>query len=168
MRDFVARGETERRVESLPKLLEEVSALGLLGVNEREVALRIERDPAVDLVLVDKVQIQQVLLNLIRNAMEAMRAMATRRLFIRALPVDDMVEIQIRDDGPGLPEVVKAKLFQPFVTTKTNGMGVGLSLCRTIIEAQGGRLTAESEPGNGTIFRFTLPIAPPSARLMTE
>jgi two-component system sensor kinase FixL len=167
IRDHVQRRGTEKRFERISTLIEEAIALSG-AASDQALELAIDIAPDIEDVWVDKVQVQQVLLNLIRNAMEAMRAMATRRLFIRALPVDDMVEIQIRDDGPGLPEVVKAKLFQPFVTTKTNGMGVGLSLCRTIIEAQGGRLTAESEPGNGTIFRFTLPIAPPSARLMTE
>ncbi len=167
IRDHVQRRGTDRRFERVSILIEEAVALSG-AASDGALELAIDIAPDVENVWVDKVQVQQVLLNLIRNAMEAMRAMATRRLFIGARPLDGMVEIEIKDDGPGLPEVVSAKLFQPFVTTKTKGMGVGLSLCRTIIEAQGGRIAAASEPGNGTAFRFTLPVAPPSDRLMTE
>lgn len=157
LREFVARGETERSVESLSKLIEEASALALVGAKEHGVSVRYAMDPAVDLVLADRVQIQQVVLNLIRNAIDAMDESPTRRIAIatRTAP-NDMVEIEVADTGPGISPEVASQLFQPFVTTKRTGMGVGLSISRTIVEAHGGRLWAESNNDGGATFRFTL------------
>jgi len=104
------------------------------------------------------VQIQQVLLNLIRNALEAMESSAERILAIDAATKDGILEIRVSDTGPGLPPEVAEKLFQPFVTTKSRGMGVGLSICRSIIEAHGGRILTVKRPGGGTVFVFTLPL----------
>ena len=108
--------------------------------------------------LVDKVQIQQVLLNLMRNAIEAMEGNAKRReLMISAKATDaDMAMISVGDTGPGIAPEVADRLFQPFITTKRHGMGVGLSICRTIIEAHGGQIWVEPNPGGGAVFRFTL------------
>jgi two-component system sensor kinase FixL len=157
LRDFVARGESERRVESVKKLIEEASALALVGAKDRGIRVRFAFDPAVDLILVDKVQVQQVLLNLMRNAIEAMEAAPNRELIVSATPAaDDMVAISVADTGHGLAPEVNAQLFQPFVTTKRQGMGVGLSLSRTIVESHGGQIAAEPNPGGGTVFRFTL------------
>jgi two-component system sensor kinase FixL len=103
------------------------------------------------------VQIQQVLLNLIRNAMEAMDGCAARDLMIGASPRAEHVIVSVADTGIGVPPEIEAKLFQPFVTTKPQGMGIGLSVCRTIVEAHGGRLWMELNPGGGSVFRFTLP-----------
>lgn len=158
LRDFVARGESERRIESINKLIEEASALALVGAKEHGVRVRFGIDPLSDLVLVDKVQIQQVLLNLIRNAMEAMEEAPRRELTIASrAPDDGMVEIQVVDSGAGIAPEIAEQLFQPFVTTKRYGMGVGLSISRSIIENHGGRILVESNPGGGTIFRFTIP-----------
>ncbi len=157
LRDFVAKGEADRRIESLPKLLEEAIALAMVGTRDRNVRLIHEIDPAVDLVLVDKVQIQQVALNLIRNAVEAMDERPTKELVVSARPApDDMVEVSVSDTGHGIPADVAAQLFQPFMTTKAQGMGIGLSISRTIIEAHGGRISAETNPRGGATFRFTL------------
>ncbi len=157
LRDFVARGESERRVESVKKLVEEASALALVGAKDLGVRVRFQFDPAVDLVLADKVQIQQVLLNLLRNAVEAMEASQKRELVIAtALADDDMVAISVSDTGSGIAPDMTSQLFQPFVTNKRHGMGVGLSISRTIVEAHGGRIAAEPNPAGGTIFRFTL------------
>jgi two-component system sensor kinase FixL len=157
LRDFVARGETERRVESITKLVEEASALALVGAKEQDVRVRYQLDPRIDLVLADKVQIQQVLLNLVRNAIDAMVDSTRRELTIAASPTrDNMITISVADTGPGIAPEVSAQLFQPFVTTKRQGMGVGLSISRTIIEAHGGEIWTEPNPGGGTIFRFTL------------
>ena len=157
LRDFVARGEVDRRIESLPKLLEEAVALAMMGAGERGVRLQYAVEPTVDLVLADRVQIQQVVVNLMRNAIDAMETSPVREITISAngLP-DDMVQVQISDTGAGIDRKVHGQLFQPFVTTKTQGMGVGLSISRTIIEAHGGRIWAEARPNGGAQFKFTL------------
>jgi two-component system, LuxR family, sensor kinase FixL len=157
MRDFVARGENERRLENVRKLIEEASALALVGAKDHGVRVRFELDPAVDLVLADKVQVQQVLLNLLRNAIEAMEASPRRELVISTAAMDgDMAAISVADTGSGIAPEMASQLFQPFVTTKRHGMGVGLSISRTIVDAHGGEIRAEPNPGGGTIFRFTL------------
>jgi len=158
LRDFVSRGETERRAESIGKLVEEASALALVGVKDRGIRVQFQFDPSVDLVLADRVQIQQVLLNLIRNAMDAMETSEVRDLTIAIAPTDkNFVRISVADTGSGVAPEVAKQLFQPFVTTKRHGMGVGLSISRTIVEAHGGQIWVEQNPLGGTIFHFTLP-----------
>lgn len=157
LRDFVSRGESERRVESITKLVEEASALALVGVKDRGIRTQFQFDPSVDLVLADRVQIQQVLLNLIRNAMDAMETTQTRDLVISVISIDDgYVRVSVADSGSGIGPEVAEQLFQPFITTKRHGMGVGLSISRTIIEAHGGRIWVEPNSPDGTIFHFTL------------
>ena len=162
LRDQVTKRETERRVESLSKTIEEASSLALLGIGQG-LKLDIRVDDDADEAVIDKVQIQQVLLNLVRNAAEAMDGSAQRELSIATARAGGMVEISVADTGPGLPESVRARLFEPFVTTKPNGMGIGLSVSRTIIEAHGGEIRAERGAGGGTVFRLTVPGRPPSA-----
>ncbi|MEF2073610.1 PAS domain S-box protein [Consotaella aegiceratis] len=158
LRDFVSRGETEKKVESVTKLLEESSALALVGAKERGIRVNFEISPESDLVLANRVQVQQVLLNLIRNAIDAMEDSERRELMISAEPTEGhSVLVSVSDTGPGIARHVAEQLFQPFVTSKKNGMGVGLSICRTIIEAHGGQIWPEARPGGGTIFRFTIP-----------
>ncbi|MGY0571706.1 sensor protein FixL [Bradyrhizobium sp. RDM12] len=160
LRDFVCRGESEKRVESLSKLIEEAGALGLAGAREQNVQLRFSLDPDADLVLADRVQIQQVLVNLFRNALEAMAQSPRRELAVINRRVsDDMIEVEVSDTGPGFQVDVIPNLFQTFFTTKETGMGVGLSISRSIIEAHGGRMVAESNASGGATFRFTLPAA---------
>jgi two-component system sensor kinase FixL len=156
LRDFVARGESERRVESVKKLVEEASALALVGAKDQGVRVRFMFDPTVDLVLADKVQIQQVLLNLIRNAIEAMETSDRRELTVATTADEDTITISVTDTGPGIATEITSQLFTPFITTKRHGMGVGLSISRTIVEAHGGRIWADANPDGGTIFRFTL------------
>src|SRR5262249_1269722 len=157
LRDFVSRGESEPRVESLQKLIEEASALALVGAKERGVRVQIRLESAPDLVLADKVQIQQVVLNLVRNAIEAMDGADRRELDIAAMPhPTGMVAVSVADTGAGIAPDIAAQLFQPFVTSKPHGMGVGLSISRTIVEAHGGQIWTEPNPGGGTVFRFTL------------
>jgi two-component system sensor kinase FixL len=158
LRDFVARGESERRVEDVKKLIEEASALALVGAKDKGVRVRFDFNPLANFVLADKVQIQQVLLNLMRNAIDAMEDTERRELVVStSLARDNQVEISVADTGAGIVPEISAQLFQPFVTSKPQGMGVGLSISRTIIEAHGGSIAPRINPGGGTVFSFTLP-----------
>lgn len=159
LRDFVARGETERRIESLPKLVEEASALALVGAKEHGIRVQYDFNAEVDLVLADKVQVQQVVLNLIRNAIDSMTVsdLAQRELTISIESAEDhMARVRVTDTGPGIAPAVAKQLFQPFITTKRTGMGVGLSISRTIVEAHGGKIWAGPRRGGGAEFAFTL------------
>lgn len=136
----------------------EANALALVGSRELGVEVQMTLDPEAGLVLADRVQIQQVLVNLIRNAIDAMLGADERLLTIStSIAPDQLVTITVQDTGLGISEAVADHLFQPFVTSKKNGMGIGLSICRTIIEAHGGRIWFDAAPDCGTIFRFTLP-----------
>jgi two-component system sensor kinase FixL len=157
LRAFVARGEVAKRPESVAKVIEEASALALVGAKERGIKVLIRIDPDLPTAEVDRVQIQQVLLNLIRNAVEAMEGHEVRELSIGTATEAGAVLVSVADTGGGIPPEIETRLFQPFVTTKADGMGIGLSVCRTIVEAHGGRLWVEPNGGNGSVFRFTLP-----------
>ena len=158
LREFVSRGDSERRIENLPKLIEDASTLALIGTRENAIAVSFRLDPRAELVQVDRIQIQQVLVNLIRNAVEILlEAPGPRELGIETLlGSDGTVQVGVADSGAGLAPEVRAHLFQPFVTTKQKGMGLGLSICRTIVEAHGGKIWVDPRPQGGTVFRFTL------------
>jgi two-component system sensor kinase FixL len=157
LRDFLSKGETERRIEPLLKLVEEAAALAMVGAREDGIRLRLQVSPATAFVLADKVQVQQVLLNLLRNGIEAMRGSPQRDLTITSeAGPDDMTTIRVTDTGAGIRPDIAEQLFQPFVTSKSEGMGVGLSISRTIVEAHGGHIWAEATPEGGTSFIFTL------------
>ena len=161
LRDFLARGEGERQVLSLPKLVQEACALALVGAKEHGVRVRYSFDPRMDLVIVDRVPIQQVIINLVRNGLDAMQDQPRRELSVATMPADDdgAALISVSDTGPGIDPSAAAKLFQPFVTTKATGMGVGLSISRTIVEAHGGRIWTEPNPNGGATFKFTVRLA---------
>lgn len=165
LREFVARGETDKNPENISKLVEEAGALALVGARDEGVRTHFRFASHTDKVLVEKVQIQQVMLNLMRNAVEAMQGCERRELLVTtSAPDNGKVVVSVADSGAGLSDEIVERLFQPFATTKAAGMGVGLSISKRIIEAHGGEIWAEPNPGGGTVFRFTLPSVPgPSA-----
>jgi len=158
LRNFVARGEVGKQVESVAAIVQEATTLGLVGAHQKGIRTLVELDSRADRVLVDRVQIQQVLVNLIRNALEAMDDSPTRELGIRsARDGANLVRLTVSDTGSGLSEKMADRLFEAFATTKHDGMGLGLSICRTIVEAHGGRIWATLGERGGMIFHFTLP-----------
>lgn len=159
LREFVTRGETERECHDIKSLIEEAGALALIGSRERGIRTEFHFSARQDLVMVDRVQVQQVLTNLMRNAMEAMKDTERRQLTIRTLSVTEgELTVEVADTGTGISEEVASRLFQPFVTTKAGGMGIGLSISRRIIQSHGGDLTARKNEAGGATFSFTLPI----------
>ncbi len=157
LRDFIGRGDTEKTIESLSQLINEANALALIGAREQGVEVNFRLDPEADRVMVGRVQVQQVLVNLIRNAIDAMAGSARKYILIQSAPyAHGFVRVSVEDSGTGIETDVAARLFEPFQTTKDSGMGLGLSICRTIVEAQGGTIWAEPALDGGTIFYFTL------------
>lgn len=157
LREFVTRGDAEMEPSEMRTLIEEASALALTGSRESGVRTYFEFSETPP-VLANRVQIQQVLVNLIRNAMEAMRESETKMLTIRTRSLEGFVCAEIGDTGPGILPEVKERLFQPFVTGKPGGMGIGLSIAKRIVEAHGGTISVAARPGGGTVFSFTLPV----------
>lgn len=163
LRQFVSRGEFAKTIEDLPSVIDEASALALVGTREQGIATRFNYAPGATPVLIDRVQIQQVLLNLMRNAVEAMADSPVRELTVStAIESDSMVRVSVRDTGPGIDPKVRGSLFEAFNSSKSEGMGLGLSICRTIIEAHGGQIRALDCAGGGTEFQFTLMRAVPA------
>ncbi len=162
LREFIKRGETMRQPEPLRGLLAEGAALAFIGIDSRGIDMDVSVDPAIDRVFVNRVQLQQVVINLVKNAVEAMQDSPVRILRVTATPATDApgkVEVIVADSGPGLDPDMSRTLFTPFSTTKARGMGVGLSISQTIVEGHGGRIWAAPSPWGGTAFHFTLDIA---------
>jgi two-component system sensor kinase FixL len=157
LREFVTRGDTDKQPSDLKSLVEEASALALVGSRERGVRtyFQVSELPPV---LANRVQVQQVVVNLIRNAVEAMADSQSKVLTIRTGELEEAVYLEVVDTGPGIPTEVADRLFQPFVTDKPGGMGIGLSISRRIVESHGGTISAVANPEGGTTFRFTLPV----------
>jgi len=160
LRSMLARGEIRPQTVDLNQVVREVLSLARVDLLARNVSVDTQLDARLELVLADPVQLQQVLLNLIMNASDAMvgNAPAERRLSIvtRRSGEEGAIECAVADHGPGIPAEDLERIFQPFVTTKKHGLGLGLAICRSIVEAHGGRLWAEnSHSGRGAVFRFT-------------
>ncbi len=164
VRDFAANRTVHPAAQRLDSIVAEAATLGLLSKTGEEISLRLALPESLPEVLVDIVQIRQVLVNLIRNAAEAMVGAERKQLTISADVVADrsMVELSVADSGPGFPEEIRAHLFTPFVTTKPDGTGLGLSTSRAIVQAHGGQLWIEDCEA-GAIIRMTLPVAAPDA-----
>ena len=160
LREFVARGEIEKGIENLDELIREAGRLGFAGAHEHGIRAFFDLSPDTPQVLVDRVQIQQVMVNLIRNAVDAVSDWPERdiRIATRVLPAN-MVEVRVIDSGPGVDPDILPRLFEAFASTKATGMGLGLSICRTIVEAHGGRIVAQQRDEGGSVFAFTLPSA---------
>ena len=160
LRSFARRAESPRTACRIEEIVEE--ALGLVAVEMRRARVTVETSfsAASPPIQVDRVQIQQVLVNLLSNAVEAMQTSPAdmRRITIRTSLRDEAVEVVVSDRGVGLPPGSETKIFEPYVTTKPEGLGMGLSIVRTIVEAHGGRLWATSNPEGGAAFHFTLPL----------
>ncbi len=155
LRDLVSRGKVSVEAEHLPELIEEAR---ILAFNEAAHSIRyhLEPDPKASWVKVDRIQIQQVMINLVRNAVEAMAGCKDREVVISTRPAGTMIEVEVADTGPGIPPENIESLFSEFMTTKSEGMGLGLPISRTIIEAHGGAIRAENRPEGGAAFIFTL------------
>ncbi len=163
LREFVTRGSTERHRDDIRKLVEEAAALALMGSRERGIRTEFVYDPKEAKVLVDRIQVQQVLANLMRNAIEAMKDSPLRNLTVSTRVLEDELAVAVADTGPGIAPEVASRLFQPFVTSKANGMGIGLSISRRIIQSHGGDIRVERNAEGGATFTFTLPLAPDEA-----
>ncbi|MDJ0389339.1 PAS domain-containing protein [Roseomonas sp. E05] len=163
LRDFIGRGEAERQPTPLNMLVEEAVRLAMAGAGKQGVVLRLELAPDAPEVLADRVRIQQVVFNLVRNALDAMQEVPHRELRIGTARAGASAVLTVADTGPGLSKAVAEHIFEPFISTKPEGMGIGLSICRSIVEDHGGRLAAEATPGGGATFRVTLPAVPQHA-----
>jgi signal transduction histidine kinase/sugar lactone lactonase YvrE len=166
LREFLKRGTVDAEPLRINQLVRDV--LLLLGSELRETDVEIELDLAADLpeILGNRVQLQQVLINLIMNSLDAMRDQETeRRITIRTRALPPFVEVRVRDTGPGLPPDELASVFEAFVTTKSSGMGVGLAISRSLVQAHGGRIEAANDPAGGAVLKFTLPASFPGRDL---
>ena len=158
LREFTSRGDTERSIEDINVVVEEICALATLGTatDAIDLELNLAADPPP--VLIDHIQIQQVVLNLMRNSIDALRNCKSRTITVATEFRGDMVEVVVGDNGPGLPPEIGERVFEPFVSTKPDGIGIGLSICRTIVEAHGGRIAVDTGKKRGAEFRFSVPV----------
>jgi len=158
LREFTGRGDTERSVEDLNAVVEEICELATVGSASDGIELKLDLASDLSPVLIDHVQIQQVVLNLVRNSIEALSDGEARTITVTTTPRGDMVEVVVGDNGPGLSSDVAERVFEPFVSTKLDGIGIGLSICRTIVEAHGGNIAIDTGTQCGTRVRFTVPV----------
>jgi two-component system sensor kinase FixL len=159
MRDFVRKKKTARSLHDVNKVIEDASRIALIGADALGVSVKTDFDDNVGQMLLDRVQIQQVVTNLVRNAVDAMKDAPERRLTVSTARRDGKIEVQIEDTGPGLSEEIRNQLFQPFVTSKENGTGIGLSISKAIIDAHQGEIFAINKKPIGCAFTFRLPVS---------
>jgi len=158
LREFTSRGDTERSVEDINAVVEEICELATLGTATDAFDLELNLAANPPPVLIDHIQIQQVILNLVRNSIDALSDSESPTITVATVLRGDMVEVAVGDNGPGLPSEIRERVFEPFVSTKADGIGIGLSICRTIVEAHGGRIAVDTGAKRGTEFRFSVPV----------
>ncbi len=161
LRQFIVLGETDRAWHDLAPCVQEAAELGMVGSSAKAVRFELEVEPDLPQVLIDRIQIQQVFQNLVRNAVDALDDWhGEKRIHVSLRNIDGQaIEIDVEDTGPGIREDVRDRLFQPFATTKPNGMGIGLSVSRNIVDSHGGQIEAEDRADGGTKFRVVLPVS---------
>lgn len=159
LREFTRKGTHQRSTEDVNAIVEETCALAALGASVEGIDVTLDLAANLPPVRIHSVQIQQVVLNLVRNSIDALAGQEVRAITVATARRDDLIEIAVHDTGPGLASVVRERLFEPFVSTKSHGIGIGLNICRTIVETHGGTISADPETAGGTTFRFTLPVA---------
>lgn len=157
MRSFIVSGKVAGRRENLRMMIEKVASM-LAFPDGAEVEI-VKEVPLTDFVIADRVQIEQVLANILKNACEAVEGCDVRRITISSAREADTLVLRIEDSGPGLSDYALARVFEPLFTTKEDGIGLGMPICKTIVEAHGGTLWAESPARGGAIFNLSLPAA---------
>ena len=158
LREFAGRGDTERSVLDINTVVKEICELTMLGTASESIDLKMILADDLPSVLIDHVQIQQVIHNLVRNSIDALSDSDGSNIFVKTLARGDMVEVSVGDDGPGFPATIRENLFEPFVSTKHDGIGIGLSICRSIVDAHGGKIVVDDNPGRGARISFTIPV----------
>jgi two-component system sensor kinase FixL len=161
LRSLLRKEETRFLPLDVNDVIREIAALVHTDGILRDLAIDLDLTPDLPPVRGDRVQLQQVLLNLVFNAMDAVEPHGEgRRIVLRTLQAEGAVHVAVRDRGPGIPAEAFPRLFEAFYTTKPSGMGMGLPISRSIVEAHGGRIWAENNPDRGATFSFTLPACP--------
>lgn len=163
LRDFVTRGKSEKKSEDIETLIREANAFARTGLESLEVSVSLFFDPRASHIYANRIQIQQVLVNLIRNSLEEVASIPQAKIDVVTRQIGGKeIEVSVSDNGRGVVPLVVDKLFQPFVSTRHDGMGLGLAICRSIVESHNGKLWYEPNPGGGASFRFTLSSAEPT------
>ncbi|MGL4574895.1 MAG: PAS domain-containing sensor histidine kinase, partial [Burkholderiaceae bacterium] len=159
IREFVKRSEPNRSLTDVRAIVDDAVGFAEIDAKRRSVIVKVDMPEHLELVFADAILIEQVLLNLLKNGIDAMREIpeSQRQLNLQVTDRPHEVEFAVRDRGHGVPDALKTKLFEPFFSTKQDGMGMGLNICRTIIEFHHGRLSVEDNPGGGAVFKFSLP-----------
>ena len=162
LRSFISKGEQKLSPEDINSIIREAVSLAEIGGDLSDVVVETSFEPELPRTMIDRIQIQQVMINLMRNAAEAMKSAPRRILVVKTrTAAGKSIEVSVTDTGPGIPDQILANLFRPFVTTKQKGLGIGLTISKSIIDAHRGQIWAEPNQAGGTTFRFTLPFDSP-------
>lgn len=159
IREFARKKTPDLALEDVNRIIEEANAIAAVGTKAKHIRTIFDLSSAHPQTKVDRIQIQQVIMNLVRNAIDAMTDYDRRELVLQSrINETGLIEVSVIDSGPGVTEAAAKRLFTPFMTTKKGGTGLGLAICRTIVEAHGGKLWHEKSSLGGAAFKFTLPV----------